>query len=208
MSTSSIGSVTVNGTLQQLGALYQKLESKLASSTTSTASPTSAVDTTDTDNVSGIGKLLSNLEDLATSDPARFKKETAEIAASLGAAASNTTGDESTTFKDLASQIQQASDTGDASALAPKHQSYSTNGSSDSTVSNQYNSTNLWSLMSTDSTSSDNYLTGGLSSSTAASQDNSTTLMSMLNTDSTSASNYLSGSQDMSLNSLFDGTGS
>ncbi len=127
MSTSPTGLLSGNGTLQQLGALYQKMAAKLAAPATSTPSTTSPVPT-DTDNVSGIGRLLSNLEDLATSNPAKFKQETGEIAASLKAAASNTTGNASSTFKDLASQFQQASDTGDASALAPKQQSYSTSG--------------------------------------------------------------------------------
>lgn len=172
MSTSSIGSVSGNSTLQQLEALYQKMEAKLAAPTTSTASTTSTT-ATDTDGVSGIGKLLSNLQDLATSNPAKYKKETAQIAARLNDAASNATGDESSFFKDLASQFQQASDTGDASALAPKHHAHLSHAG------------------------------GGSSSSSAASQYNSTSLMSMLNSDSTSANNYLSSSQQTLLDSLF-----
>jgi len=176
MSTSSIGSVSGNSTLQQLEALYQKMEAKLAASTASTTSTTSATPT-DTDSVSGIGKLLSNLQDLATSDPAKFKQETADIAARLKTAADGTTGDESTYLKGLANQFQQASDTGDPSALAPKHHSNHSHSSSAS------------------------------SNSSAASQYQSTNLMSMLNTDSTSANNYLSDSQDTLLNSLFGGNG-
>lgn len=172
MSISSLGSVSGNGTLQQLEALYQKMESKLAASTTSTGSTTSTA-ATDTDNVSGIGKLLSNLQDLATSNPAKFKQETADIAAKLNDAASKTTGDESSFFKDLASQFQQASDTGDASALAPKHHGHH---SHDSSAPN---------------------------SSSAADQYNSTSLFSMLNTDSTATNNYLSSSQQTLLNNLF-----
>ena len=82
MSVSSVSSVSSSSVLQQLEALYQKMESKLATSTTST-SGTASTTPTDTDSVSGIGKLLSNLQDLATSDPAKFKQETADIAKAL-----------------------------------------------------------------------------------------------------------------------------
>jgi len=92
MSISSISSVSSSSVLQQLEALYQKMESKTAATTTSTASPTTAT-TNDTDGVSGIGKLLSNLQDLATSDPDKFKRETADIASKLNDAADGTTGD-------------------------------------------------------------------------------------------------------------------
>ncbi len=176
MSISPLGSVTGNSTLQQLEALYQKMEAKLAPPTTPTASATSAA-ATDTDSVSGIGKLLSNLQDLATSDPAKFKQETGAIAAKLNDAAGNTAGDESSFFKDLASQFQQASDTGDASALAPKRHAHHNHASSGTNSS--------------------------AANSSAADQYNSTSLFSMLGTDSSTSSNFLSGSQQTLLNNLF-----
>jgi hypothetical protein len=159
--------------LQQLEALYQKMESTPTASTTSTASTASAA-TTDTDGVSGIGKLLSSLQDLATSDPAKFKQETSDIATQLNDAANNTTGDESSFLKGLANQFQQASDTGDASALTPKHHGHHSHASS-----------------------------GSSSSSSTASQYDESSLFSLLNSSSTSASSYLSSSQQTLLNSLF-----
>src|ERR1035437_4322469 len=134
MSVSSVSSVSSSSILQQLEALYQKMESTPTTSTPSTASATGTA-ATDTDSVSGIGKMLSNLQDLATTDPAKFKQETADIATALNKAADNTTGDESSFIKGLASQFQQASDTGDASALAPKHHGHHSHASSGSTTS-------------------------------------------------------------------------
>ena len=160
MSISPLGSLPSSSALHQMEALFQKLEANASTSTTPTTSSTST-SSTDSDSISGIGKLLSNLQDLATTDPAKFKQETADIATQLNSAASNTTGDESTFLKGLASQFQQASDTGDASALTPKHHGHhhaSGGTTSSSNQSNAYDSTNLFSLLnSSSSTTASSY---------------------------------------------------
>ena len=175
MSISSLGSLSSGGALQQLEALYKKMEAKLETSTTSTTSTTNSA-AGDSDSISGIGKILGNLQELATTDPEKFKKDTASIAAALTEAANKTTGDESTFLKDLASQFQKASDTGDASALAPRHHGHHDHSS------------------------------GSSSSSSAASQYGGASLFSMLNVDSTATTDYLSGSQQTLLNSLLGGS--
>jgi hypothetical protein len=173
MSVSSIGSVASSSVLQQLEALNQKTGSNTTASTDSTANTTSAT-TTDTDAVSGIGKLLSSLHDLATANLTQFKQETSDMATQLTAAASNTTGDASSFLKGLADQFQQASDTGDASALTLKNHSHASSGSSSSSAASQ-----------------------------AASQYDESSLFSLLDSSSTSVNSYLSSTQQTLLDSLF-----
>lgn len=158
MSISSLGSASSSSALQQMEALFQKLESNASTPTTTTGNSASAT-TTDSGSISGIGKLLSNLQDLATTDPAKFKQETADIATQLNNGSSNTTGDESTFLKDLAGQFQQASDTGDASALAPKHHGHHHAGgtSNSSSHSNAYDNASLFSLLNSSPTTASSY---------------------------------------------------
>jgi|GEM_PF-3110482 len=155
MSISSIGSLSGSSALQQMEALFEKLEAKSTSSsdTTTTTSSTAA---SDSDSISGFSQLLSNLEDLATTDPSKFKQETADIATQLNKAASNTTGDESSFLSALANQFQEAADTGDPSALAPKPHGHrppgATSSSTDaSSQTNAYGSSDLFSMLSSSS---------------------------------------------------------
>jgi hypothetical protein len=160
MSISSLGSA--------LGStLFSKLEAISNNdvvSTSKSAGATGGSTVADSSGLSGIGKLLSRLQDLATSDPAAFKKETADIAAKLGAAAKSTTGSESDFFTQLASQFQNASETGDASALSPAgrghghhHTGAHTNGAD--AASRYSSSTNLFSMLDGASTQSGGSLT-------------------------------------------------
>jgi hypothetical protein len=144
--------------LNQVVALDQKMGAPLSTPATSTDSTTS-ITASDTDSVSGIGKLLSVLQDLATADPTQFKQATSDIATQLSDAASNTTGDESTFLKGLASQFQQASDTGSASSLTAKHNGHHHAGGTTSSTSSQtsaYDSTDLFSLLNSSSSTAAN----------------------------------------------------
>ena len=153
MSTSPIGALSSSSALQQLEALYQKMEAKLEASTASTTA-TSSTTASDSDSISGIGKMLSKLQDLATGDPAKFKQDTSSIAAALTEAAGKTTGDESTFLKELAGQFQKASNSGDASALAPKHHGAHHHPSVTSNSSSSVDQSSLFALLNSDSTTS------------------------------------------------------
>jgi hypothetical protein len=160
MSISALGSVSGIGMMNQVVALDQKMGAPLSTPATSTDGTTS-ITASDTDSVSGIGKLLSVLQDLATADPTQFKQATSDIATQLSDAASNTTGDESSFLKGLANQFQQASDTGDAAALTPKHHvqhSQASSGSSSSSTASQYDEQGLFALLNSSSTSANSYL--------------------------------------------------
>ncbi|MFO0745280.1 MAG: hypothetical protein U1F43_06315 [Myxococcota bacterium] len=69
--------------------------------------------------VSGIGKAMAKLGELAKSDPAAFEKATADIAKKLEELAKSQSGDAATRISDLAKQFANASETGDMSALEP-----------------------------------------------------------------------------------------
>jgi len=69
--------------------------------------------------VSDKAKLLNQLKQLSQSDPAAFKKVTADIATQLQAAAQQTGGSAGNAFSTLATQFQQASQTGSPSSLQP-----------------------------------------------------------------------------------------
>ena len=74
--------------------------------------------------ISGPGKLFSELKQLAAQDPAKFKQVVSDIAAKLkaaaGATASPTTGVNGNSFlNDLAAKFESAAQSGDASGLQP-----------------------------------------------------------------------------------------
>ena len=71
-------------------------------------------------NVSQPGQLLSQLQSLAQSDPAKFKTVTADIAAQLKDAASSRTGRQADVLNDLAGRFQSASKSGNPSDLTPR----------------------------------------------------------------------------------------
>ncbi len=62
---------------------------------------------------------MSELNDLATSDPAKFKQVTSDIAQKLRDAASSASGGQADFLTKLADKFQQASDSGGVSASKP-----------------------------------------------------------------------------------------
>jgi hypothetical protein len=72
-------------------------------------------------NVSQPGQLMSQLKDLAASDPAKFKAVTAEIAQKLKDAAASQGGRGAAFLDKLADQFSAASQSGSASGLSPQH---------------------------------------------------------------------------------------
>jgi hypothetical protein len=70
--------------------------------------------------ISKPGQLLSQLTSLAQSDPDKFKAVTADIAQKLGDAAASQTGRAGDFLKSLADRFSAASQSGDASGLAPQ----------------------------------------------------------------------------------------
>ena len=72
---------------------------------------------------SGFGQILNQLQNLATSDSAQFKQQTANIASKLNTMASQASGFEAQLFQNLATQFQQASQTGQVPKLAGSHHS-------------------------------------------------------------------------------------
>jgi hypothetical protein len=88
-----------------------------------TLEPTGSVDPTlQTDSrpqVSERGKLLQELSDLQKSDPEKFKKVTEEISQKLRDAASSASAGQASALNKLADRFDQASQSGDMSALQP-----------------------------------------------------------------------------------------
>jgi hypothetical protein len=99
------------------------LQQIVAATTNATGNSSPATSTS----ISQPGQLLSQLQQLATSNPAEFKQVTAQIATQLQAAAtaaSGTSGASSSAaafLTNVANQFQQASQTGSATSLIPAH---------------------------------------------------------------------------------------
>jgi hypothetical protein len=105
--------------LKQSGELdYLKRNSLSASQTISSLSSGSG---TNSASASGFGQILSQLQNLATSDPAQFKQQTSSIASQLNTMASQSSGFEAQLFQNLSTQFQQASQTGQVPKLAESH---------------------------------------------------------------------------------------
>lgn len=83
-------------------------------------SGTAAVSDAYSVDVSQPGQLLSQLQNLAQTDPAQFKQVTANIAQQLQQAASSATGKQAEVLNDLAARFQSASQSGKASDLTPQ----------------------------------------------------------------------------------------
>ncbi|MBN9118979.1 MAG: hypothetical protein J0I06_07435 [Planctomycetes bacterium] len=75
----------------------------------------------DSARISGPGQLFSQLQQLQSQDPTKFKQVTADIATQLQTAAQQATGHQATFLTNLADKFQTASTTGDVSALRPPH---------------------------------------------------------------------------------------
>ena len=78
-----------------------------------------------TSGVSTFSQLLSKLNDLSQSDPAKFKTLTAQIASQLKTAAGNATGSDAQALNKLSGEFAQASSDGNISALEPSRQTQS-----------------------------------------------------------------------------------
>ena len=119
MSVSSLFSSATSAT-DPLSALYAPsttaASAAVSSSTTSTAQTTGAASST---SISGGASLLAQLQQLSFSNPAAFKKATADIAAQLQTDAQQTGGSQGQALSSLAAKFQQASQTGNLSSLKP-----------------------------------------------------------------------------------------
>jgi HSP90 family molecular chaperone len=74
------------------------------------------------------GQLFSQLQNLAKTDPTKFKQVTAEIASQLKDAASSQTGKQADFLNNLAVRFQAASQSGKMSDLAPPQQGQAQSG--------------------------------------------------------------------------------
>jgi hypothetical protein len=66
-----------------------------------------------------MGDLMKQLDDLAESDPEKFKTTTSNIADQLNELASTLSGDEASKVSELASKFTEAAKSGNSSALRP-----------------------------------------------------------------------------------------
>lgn len=103
-----------------LNALYAPGTTAAATGVSSSAaSPLTAA--ASSASISSGASLLSQLQQLSFSNPAAFKKATADIAAQLQTDATQTGGSQGQALTSLAAKFQQASQTGDLPALKPAH---------------------------------------------------------------------------------------
>lgn len=121
MSVSSIFSPAANST-DPLSALYAPstttASAAVSSSTTGTTLAAGAASST---SISSGASLLAQLQQLSLSNPAAFKKATADIAARLRTDAQQDGDSQGQALTSLAAKFQQASQTGDLSSLKPAH---------------------------------------------------------------------------------------
>jgi hypothetical protein len=104
--------------VQSINALYD------VSAVTPTSGQVGSADTSSSTSAVSIdlskpGKLFSELQSLASSDPAKFKAVTADIASQLKDAASSTTGKQADALNKIADRFEAASQSGKASDLVP-----------------------------------------------------------------------------------------
>jgi len=107
----TIGSVSTASTIYDIDPTTQTNQ-------TDGASPLTCPDASSSQ-VSGPAKWMSELQDLAKSDPDKFKQVTSEIADKLRQEASSATGNQATFLGKLADKFEQASQSGDMSSLQP-----------------------------------------------------------------------------------------
>ncbi|MGD0577520.1 MAG: hypothetical protein ABSC08_01200 [Bryobacteraceae bacterium] len=120
MSNSTIDSSSSRSLMQHLET-SDRLSKRLQSSSQTNSTQGSGTGSNSV-SVSGFSQVINQLQDLATSDPTQFKQQSADIASQLNAVASQTSGSEAQIFQNLASQFQQASQTGEVPQLALHHQ--------------------------------------------------------------------------------------
>ena len=119
MSVSSI--FTSASTTDPLSALYPPSTTTAAADTASSGSASALTSAASSTSVSGSGSLLSQLQQLSFSNPTAFKEATAQIATQLQSDAQQTGGSAGQALSSLAAKFQQASQTGNLSALKPVH---------------------------------------------------------------------------------------
>lgn len=121
MSVSSIFSNAVSST-DPLSALYAPSTTTASAAVSSSAAGASqTIGAASSTSISGGASLLAQLQQLSLSDPAAFKKATADIATQLQTDAQQTGGSQGQALTSLAAKFQQASQTGDLSSLKPAH---------------------------------------------------------------------------------------
>ncbi len=119
MSVSSIFASAANST-DPLSALYAPSTTTAAAAVSSgTSGTTPATGPAAATSISSGASLLAQLQQLSLSNPAAFKKATADIAARLQTDATQTGGSQGQALTSLAAKFQQASQTGDLSSLKP-----------------------------------------------------------------------------------------
>ena len=116
----SISSIFSSSATDPLSSLYAPTSTTSATATQD-ADSTAATSAATSTSVSNGAKLLKQLQDLQKSDPAEFKKVTADIAAQLTAAAQTAGGSEGGALTSLASKFTQASQTGTLTPLQSGH---------------------------------------------------------------------------------------
>ena len=149
MSILTIGSISSQSLMPQLGTLDRLKRNALPSSQGD--SGLSSGSSGNPASISGFGQILNQLQNLATGKPAQFKQQTANIASQLGAMASQAKGFEAQLFQNLATQFQQASQTGQVPKLTQNHHSRHYHGSS-TVPSNAVNKSGAGNLTGTAST--------------------------------------------------------
>ena len=87
--------------------------------TTGGASSAQSTAAGDSSSISTMSQLFSQLDSLATSDPARFKQLTGELASELTSAANDAAGNKAEALKWMAAQFSKASESGKAEDLRP-----------------------------------------------------------------------------------------
>jgi hypothetical protein len=137
----------------------------IANKTSGTSTPVGLADTSSASSsgsadLSDAAKFFSKLQNLAQTDPAKFKQLTSQISSELQTAAQGATGSQATFLSNLAGQFQTTSQTRSASALQPPSTSQSPAGGHHHHHHIQYQSSS-----DASNSSSDSLLSAGSSSS-------------------------------------------
>lgn len=130
-----------SASLDQLWQSMQTSSTTSTSSAASTQSATSASGTADSTSLSDPGKLFKELQSLSQSDPAEFKKITSEIATQLQAAAKDSSDSGQSSFlSNMATNFENASESGSFSDLFPSNSGQSGSSATSSSSSTGQNS--------------------------------------------------------------------
>jgi hypothetical protein len=107
--------------INSISSLYSSsaLGSVATSDTSANAASASGAGSAVSVDLSQTGQLFSQLQNLAQTDPTKFKAVTAEISSQLKDAAASQTGKQADFLNDLAGHFQAASQSGKMSDLAP-----------------------------------------------------------------------------------------